>query len=45
MNKATQLLQKHWGFSTFRGPQEEIINAVLAKQDVFVLLPTGAGKS
>ena len=45
MNKATQLLQKHWGFSTFRAPQEEIINAVLANQDVFVLLPTGAGKS
>ena len=45
MNKATELLQKHWGFSTFRAPQEEIINAVLADQDVFVLLPTGAGKS
>jgi len=45
MNKATELLQKHWGFSTFRAPQEEIINAVLANQDVFVLLPTGAGKS
>lgn len=45
MNKATELLQKHWGFSTFRAPQEEIIKAVLANQNVFVLLPTGAGKS
>ena len=45
MNKATKLLQQYWGFSTFRIPQEKIINAVLEKQDVFVLLPTGAGKS
>lgn len=45
MNKAYKLLHKHWGFSTFRTPQEEIINAVSEKQDVFVLLPTGAGKS
>jgi len=45
MNKARALLQKHWGFSSFREPQEEIINTVLENQDVFVLLPTGAGKS
>ena len=45
MNKAIDLLKKHWGFTSFREQQEEIIEAVLLKQDTFVLLPTGAGKS
>ncbi len=45
MNKAIELLKKHWGFDTFRRPQEQIIRSVLNKEDVFVLLPTGAGKS
>ncbi|MGI9532570.1 RecQ family ATP-dependent DNA helicase [Lutimonas sp.] len=45
MNKAIEVLKKYWGFDSFRSPQEEIIKAVLAKKDVFVLLPTGAGKS
>ena len=45
MDKTSKLLHKYWGFSTFRKPQKEIINAVLENQDAFVLLPTGAGKS
>jgi len=45
MSTALELLKKHWHFSSFREPQESIINAVLDKKDVFVLLPTGAGKS
>jgi len=45
MNKAKELLKKHWGYTSFRAPQEEIIKTVLEKKDVFVLLPTGAGKS
>ena len=40
-----ELLDKYWGFSTFRGSQEEIIRAVLEKKDVLALLPTGGGKS
>ncbi len=45
MNKAKELLKKHWGYTSFRAPQEQIIKTVLEKKDVFVLLPTGAGKS
>ena len=39
------ILKRYWGHSSFRNLQEEIINAVLSKDDVFALLPTGAGKS
>ena len=45
MDKAHDLLKKHWGFDSFREPQAAIINAVTAGNDAFVLLPTGAGKS
>jgi ATP-dependent DNA helicase RecQ len=40
-----EILKKYWGFSTFRNPQEEIINSVLEKKDTIALLPTGGGKS
>lgn len=45
MNSPHEILKKHWGFSNFREPQQEIIKAVLAKKDVIALLPTGGGKS
>ncbi len=38
-------LKKYFGFENFRPLQREIIEAVLAKNDVFALMPTGAGKS
>ena len=41
----TEVLQQYWGFTEFRGSQEKIIIAVLNKQDVLALLPTGGGKS
>jgi len=41
----SQILQKYWGHSSFRGSQEEIIQAALAGKDVLALLPTGGGKS
>jgi len=40
-----QLLQRTFGYSTFRPLQREIIDATLAGRDVFALLPTGGGKS
>ena len=38
-------LQKFFGFSQFKGNQEDIISNVLDKKDTFVILPTGGGKS
>lgn len=38
-------LKKYFGFESFKGIQEEIINNVLAGKDSFVIMPTGAGKS
>jgi len=40
-----QLLKSTFGYSTFRPLQREIIEANLAGEDVFALLPTGGGKS
>ena len=38
-------LKKYFGFSTFKGQQEQIIKTLLGHKDVFVLMPTGGGKS
>ncbi|HUI33318.1 MAG TPA: DNA helicase RecQ [Dysgonamonadaceae bacterium] len=40
-----QKLKKFFGFDTFKGNQEGVIKSVLNQQDVFVLMPTGGGKS
>ncbi|MCZ2355733.1 MAG: RecQ family ATP-dependent DNA helicase [Bacteroidia bacterium] len=42
---ALQVLQEFWGYPQFRPLQDEIIAAVLNKQDVLTILPTGGGKS
>ncbi len=41
----SQLLKRTFGYDTFRPLQRDIIDASLAGQDVFALLPTGGGKS
>ena len=38
-------LKKHFGFSTFKGLQESVITHMLNKENSFVIMPTGGGKS
>lgn len=38
-------LKKYFGFSAYKGEQEAIIQNVLNRNDTFVLMPTGGGKS
>lgn len=45
MHELEKLLQQHFGYTTFRPGQKEVIEAVLGNQDVIALLPTGMGKS
>jgi ATP-dependent DNA helicase RecQ len=40
-----QALEKYFGFREFREPQGEVISAVLNGEDIFVVMPTGGGKS
>ena len=38
-------LKKHFGFSKFKGLQEEVIENLLQTKNTFVIMPTGGGKS
>lgn len=40
-----ETLKEFFGFDGFKGNQEAIINNILNKQDTFVIMPTGGGKS
>jgi ATP-dependent DNA helicase RecQ len=40
-----RLIERHWGFRTFRPLQERAMRAVLDGRDSLVVLPTGGGKS
>ena len=42
---ALALLSSVFGYSAFREGQGEVVDAVLAGRDVFVVMPTGSGKS
>jgi len=38
-------LKKYFGFSQFKGLQEDVIKSILNGKDTFVIMPTGGGKS
>jgi ATP-dependent DNA helicase RecQ len=42
---ALDILGEVFGYNSFRGPQEAIVNHVVAGGDALVLMPTGGGKS
>ena len=41
----TEKLKLYFGFDSFKGEQEAIINHLLAGNSAFVLMPTGGGLS
>ena len=43
--EALEVLEKYWGYKSFRPLQEEVVETALAGRDCLVLLPTGGGKS
>ena len=45
MEKSREILQKVWGYSSFRPLQEEIVDSVIYGHDTLAILPTGGGKS
>ena len=45
MNNAQDILQSVFGFQSFRPPQDQIIDSVIAGDDAMVIMPTGGGKS
>ena len=44
-NAAQQVLRDTFGYATFRGAQQHIVEHVVAGGDALVLMPTGGGKS
>ena len=38
-------LKSYFGFSKFKGLQEQVISSILSKENTFAIMPTGGGKS
>lgn len=45
MNKVTEVLEKYFGYNSFREGQSEIISNILRGRDSLCIMPTGGGKS
>src|SRR5688500_17841392 len=43
--RLSEVLEKYWGYTSFRPLQREAMEAILANRDSVVVLPTGGGKS
>ena len=42
-NQAREILERVYGYDTFRGSQADIIEHVVNGEDALVLMPTGGG--
>lgn len=45
VNDLHAALKHYFGFSTFKGLQEQVIKSLVSRQNTFVIMPTGGGKS
>ncbi|MDD7651344.1 MAG: DNA helicase RecQ [Firmicutes bacterium] len=45
MDTKQEILSRYFGYTGFRGGQEELIDAQLSGRDAFGIMPTGGGKS
>ncbi|MFD2550663.1 ATP-dependent DNA helicase RecQ [Bizionia sediminis] len=45
MEQPINILERYWGYTSFKPLQETVIESVMAGQDTFALMPTGGGKS
>lgn len=44
-SKYLDILQHYWGYTSFRGIQQDIIESICSGRDTLGLMPTGGGKS
>jgi ATP-dependent DNA helicase RecQ len=44
-SRLSEVLERYWGYASFRPLQREAMEAILGGQDSIVVLPTGGGKS
>src|SRR5277367_3651525 len=45
LEQLRQVIERHWGYRSFRPLQEQAMQAALTSRDSVVVMPTGGGKS